>query len=192
MKTRRCCLLMAAALSAVLCISSCAGAETQDAPFDLSEYQSRIDELGIPTMASVREIADQAQAAFANGQHEEAIPLLREWAKKANWLANMISAGLEPFYNASYDAQKSFSLSRITVLGVYEGIANELKTQRNHAFVLEAECHVALQHPNDAVSLYMKALDLLDVKDWDWWLRAANGLYSIIGVAPIVEPSKKK
>lgn len=192
MKTRRCCLLMAMALMAVLCISSCARAETQDAPFDLSEYQSRIDELGIPTMASVKEIADQAQAAFANGQHEEAIPLLREWAKKANWLANLISGGLQPFYKGSYDDRKSFPLKRLSALSAYERMSNDLKAQRDHAMIMEAECCVALARSNEAVSLYMKALDLLDIDDWDWWLRATNGLYSVIGVDSVIDPMKKK
>lgn len=166
-------------------------AQVTEAPFDLQEYTTMIDELGVPTMSSVKAIKDQANAAFESGQHEAAIPLLQEWARKANWLANIISAGLEPFYNASYDKTKNFPLNRMTMLLVNETSANSLKRDRNHAMIMEAECLVALGRQDEAVSLYMKALDLVNVDDWEWWVRAANGLYAIVEVPPMDSTAKK-
>jgi tetratricopeptide (TPR) repeat protein len=166
-------------------------AQVTETPFDLEEYKAQINELGVPTMSSVKAIKDQASAAFEDGQYEAAIPLLQQWARKANWLANIINAGLEPFYNASYDDTKNFPFDRITMLLVYETAANSLKRDRNHAMIMEAECLVALGRPDEAVSLYMKALDLVNVNDWDWWVRAANGLYAIVEVPPLGSASGK-
>ena len=166
-------------------------AQVTETPFDLEEYKAQINELGVPTMSSVKAIKDQASAAFEDGQYEAAIPLLQQWARKANWLANIINAGLEPFYNASYDDTKNFPFDRITMLLVYETAANSLKRDRNHAMIMEAECLVALGRPDEAVSLYMKALDLVNVNDWDWWVRAANGLYAIVEVPPVGSASGK-
>ncbi|MEA4884927.1 MAG: hypothetical protein VB144_14960 [Clostridia bacterium] len=66
-------------------------------------------------MDSVKAIADHAKAVFASGRYEEAIPLLQEWAKKSNCLANMISGGLEPFYNASCDDAEFESPTPLTL-----------------------------------------------------------------------------
>ena len=64
-------------------------------------------ELGLPTIDLVTYLKNQAIETFESGNYEEALPLLEEWAKQANWLANLISGGLEPYYSASYDNRKN-------------------------------------------------------------------------------------
>ncbi|MBE3599138.1 MAG: hypothetical protein IMX02_10240 [Limnochordaceae bacterium] len=48
--------------------------------------------------------------------------------------------------------------------------------------VLWAEALVQLGRTDEAVSVYLRALDLLDIEDWDWWTRARAGLYALLGV----------
>lgn len=162
--------------------SRIAAQKPDENPFDTSVYQKEISDLGVPTTKDVEDAATKAQQLFESGNYEEALPALEEWARKANWLANIISGALEPFYSASYDARKSFPWSRLNLLTSYERTANRLKSDRNHAMVMQAECLVKLGRTTQAVGIYLKALDLIDIGDWDWWVRALNGLYSIIGV----------
>ena len=160
---------------------------------DVTQYRTLVDEFGMPTTESVKEIAEAAQSTFDAGDYEAAIPLLEEWAQSANWLANMIMAGLKPFYRASYSEQKEFPYTRLSALVEHETTANNLKRDRNHAMVMIAECYVQAGRLDEAVSMYMKALNLLDVNDWEWWTRAANGLFELIGMPPIVEkPASKR
>lgn len=168
----------------VLCLLLPVGiAEAQkpnDNPFDTSVYQKEISDLGVPTTKDVEDAATRAQQLYESGNYEEASPALQEWARKANWLANIISGALEPFYSASYDARKQFPYYKLKNLTPYESAANQLKTDRNHAMVMQAECLVRLGRTTEAVGIYLKALDLIDIEDWTWWVRALNGLYSII------------
>ena len=162
------------------------GEETEDS-LDLSQYQDRMLELGLPTIDLVTYLKNQAIETFESGNYEEALPLLEEWAKQANWLANLISGGLEPYYSASYDNRKKYPYSKLSKLVIYERTANDLKTQRDHSLVMQAECLNHLGNKKEAVVRYMKALELIDIDDWKWWVRAANGLYEIIGVPTIQE-----
>lgn len=187
--------LVAAIAIFFVVIMFCSGALAQteksiENPLDISKYQSQIAEMGIPTDEAVRQIADKAQALFNEGDYEKALPVLQEWARKANWLANIVAAGLEPFYSASYDDRKNFPYQRISLLVPFENTANDLKTQRNHALIMQAECLVHLNRADEAMGIYMRVLDLIQVKDWDWWLRAANGLYKLVGIPSIAKESE--
>lgn len=152
---------------------------------DTTEYAEQVEEYGIPTRESVAALGEKAKALFDAGDYAQAEPALAEWAHQANWLSNIIVRGLEPFYSAGYDDRKAFPAARIRLISPYERMANEYKTDRNHALVMQAECLVRTNQPERAVSVYMKALDIISVKDWEWWNRAANGLYGLVGVAPI-------
>lgn len=171
----------------LLCVNVCVlGKETEDS-LDLSQYQSKISELGLPTFDSVSELKNKAIQTFESGNYKEALPLLEEWAGQANWLANLITGGLKPFYSASYDDRKKFPSSNLAKLFVYETLANVLKTDRNHSLIMQAECLYYLGNKSDAVARYLKALELTHTNDWEWWVRAINGLYKIIGVPTIEE-----
>ena len=79
-------------------------------PFDLSSSESKVQKLGLVTQPGVEALEQKAKELFNSGQCAEAIPVLEEYAEKANWLGNMISASLDPYYNASYDDRDDFPL----------------------------------------------------------------------------------
>lgn len=170
------------AILTVLPTDGVSGAAGNENALDVSSYARQVAELGIPTLASVREAASEAQALFDQGEYEKAVDALDRWARSANWLSNLIAQGLEPFYSASYDDRKAFPYARLDALVRYETLVNDLRRQRNHAMVLRAEALVRLGRTDEAVSVYLRALDLLDIKDWEWWTRARTGLYALLGV----------
>jgi hypothetical protein len=65
---------------------------------------------------------------------------LQTHAVKSNWLANVISKRIQPYYDASYDEQECTSIRRMRELADSEESSNELKRQRNRAYVMVAEC----------------------------------------------------
>jgi len=156
-----------------------------DEPFDLSEYEKEIKESGIPTPSEVDTLKEKAFNFFNNGNYEEAEKAFDRWAKSANWLANIIASGLEPFYGASYDDRDNFSYSKVKKISSYESLANDLKRQRNEAMVMRAESFANLNNNEKSVQLYIKSLDLIDINNWDLWIKAANGLYEIVNVEQI-------
>jgi tetratricopeptide (TPR) repeat protein len=167
-----------------LCVSSgmsFAEDKATDA-LDRTLYQNQVKEYGIPTKESVEQLSVKAAQLFDTKDYKNALPALQEFEKQSNWLANLISTGLKPYYSASYDDRKSFPYNKSRNLIAYEKLSNDLKSRRNHAMVLEAECLVYLGNFKDAVSVYLKSLDLIDIEDWDWWTRAQQGLYKLIGV----------
>jgi tetratricopeptide (TPR) repeat protein len=166
-----------------LCVSSgtiFAEDKASDA-LDRTLYQNQIKEYGIPTKELVDQLGVKAAQLFDAKDYKNALPALQEFEKQSNWLANLISSGLKPYYSASYDDKKSFSNAKLQALIPYERLSNDLKMRRNRTMVLEAECLVCLGNYKDAVSVYLKSLDLIDIKDWEWWARAQQGLYKLIG-----------
>jgi hypothetical protein len=124
-------------------------------------------------------------AAFDSSDCESAIELLDTWLETSNWFSNLIAQGLEPFYGASYDDRENFSYNKLDKLVPLENLANEQRTDRNHALVMKAECLAKLDRDVEAAATYGRALELIDVDDWEWWTRAANRLYELIGVQKI-------
>lgn len=156
--------------------------DTSSDPFDLSNINSQIEEIGLPTYPSVRELYVTAQQLYDLENCTEAIPAFESLAKNANWLANMITSGLEPYYDASYDDRKAYPYSKAQKLIPIESKANNLKEIRNIAFVRQANCHTKLANNNKAVALYIKALELIDIDNEELWNEARTGLYNIIEV----------
>ncbi|MBT6052089.1 MAG: hypothetical protein HOG49_35240 [Candidatus Scalindua sp.] len=151
-------------------------------PFNMSKLQEQIDEIGVPTVTAVTALHTQALALYQGGNWEEAAEALQLYAKNANWLANLISDGLEPYYGASYDVRKAYPYKKIKPLIKYENLANDYRKLRNEARVMEAECYAKLGEKSKAVALFSKSLDLIDIKNEVYWRRAQKGLYLIIGV----------
>jgi|AntAceMinimDraft_16_1070373.scaffolds.fasta_scaffold51747_3 tetratricopeptide (TPR) repeat protein len=154
----------------------------EEDPFDISATLEQIAEYGVPTVSSVATLEDKALGLFNEGKYRPAMEALEAFSKHANWLSNLISSGLDPFYGASYDDRKGFSYAKLQPLIQYESMGNEYKTKRNHAMVMQAECAVILGDKTKAVALFIKALDLIDIEDWTWWERTRKGLYALIGV----------
>lgn len=151
-------------------------------PFDLTVSTKNVKEFGVITKAQVDQLETTAKKLFTAGDCGNAIKALEEYAKKANWLANMISANLDPYYTASYDDRKSYNFEKLKPLIPLETMANEYKAKRNRAFAMQGECYLKLGDKEAALPLLLKALDLLEIEDDEWWTRSRNNLLSIIEV----------
>lgn len=154
----------------------------QEDPFDLTVSTKNVKEFGVITKAQVDQLETNAKKLFTAGDCSNAIKALEEYAKKANWLANMISANLAPYYTASYDDRKSYNFEKLKPLIPLETMANEYKAKRNRAFAMQGECYLKLGDKEAALPLLLKALDLLEIEDDEWWTRSRNNLLSIIEV----------
>lgn len=170
----------------LVCVSALAqDVDTFPSTDDLGRFQELV-ELGlIPSQAAVDREAEAARTAFEAGDCQAALPLLESWARNANWLANLIRQGLEPYYSAGYDERNDLPSSRIRPLVPFEALSNGYLAQRNEAMVSRADCLVKLGDPVEAIAVYSRALDLISIQEWELWQRATNGLYSIIGVGAI-------
>ena len=149
-----------------------------DDPFDLSALENETTDLGIVTIADLVLLEDRSRQLFNDGQCDSALPALQEYARKANYVANIIAAGLDPFYGASTSERRDFT--GVATLILYESKANELKAKRNIAMVMQAECLHSMGDEEAALALFRRALDLLDIDNRVWWDRAREGLYQLI------------
>ncbi|MCQ8884147.1 hypothetical protein NQT63_00380 [Pseudoalteromonas agarivorans] len=151
-------------------------------PFDLSASQSKVEELGVITKPDVDALEAKAKELFNTGNCKAALPVLIDYSKKSNWLANMISATLDPYYGASYDDRKSYSYAKLKPLIPMESMANDYKKKRNIAFAMQGECLVKVGDKKGAIPVLLKALDLIDLENDVWWERTRNNLLSVIEV----------
>ena len=142
----------------------------------------QVERLGVPSPQEVDSLRERAYSLYEADSCSTAVPALQTHAEKANWLANVIDQGLQPFYDASYDDQENVSAGRIRILGNFEDSANELKRERNESYVMVAECEREMGNQNVAMVYYMSALDLIDVENQSLWDRARTGLYETVGV----------
>lgn len=160
--------------------SVCAEEGKKSDPFDLSSSQSKVDELGVITKPEVDALESKAKELFNSGNCDAAIPVLIEYSKKSNWLANMIAATLEPFYGADYDDRESYPSSKLNPLIPLESMANEYKKKRNIAFAMQGECMIKVGDKKGAIPVLIKSLDLIDIDNDVWWERTRNNLLSVI------------
>jgi len=152
-------------------------------PFDLSESASKVEELGVITKPEVDALEERAKELFNSGSCKEAIPVLVEYTKKSNWLANMISASLDPYYGASYDDRKGYSYEKLKPLIPLERLSNDYKRKRNIAFAMQGECLIKTGDDKGAIPVLLKALDLIDIDNDVWWKRTRNNLLEVIQVS---------
>lgn len=152
-------------------------------PFDLSDGRDLIGSSSeFPTILELKEIEDKARAAFKT-DCKVAIPLLEQYARQANAMANLVRVGLRPFYNASLDDRKKPSVqSRLDQRSHYEGLSNGYIDARNEAMVMQAECYVKTGDSTQAGLLLYRVLELISAGEVYLWDRARTDLYEIIGV----------
>lgn len=151
-------------------------------PFDISIIKKKIDELGVPTVENVKKLKDNAYSLFNSGQWQKAASALNEYSRNANWIANLITSGLEPYYGASYDDRKNADYDILKPLIPLEKMANDYKRQRNEAMVMEAECYLKIGDNSKAVALLNNALDTINLKNDKLWIRARTNLYNLLGI----------
>lgn len=157
--------------------------EDKNSVFDLSEEQDMISELGIPTMSSVFDLSEKADGLWDAEEYKNAADAYATLAEQANWLANILSAGLEPYYSADYDDRKDFSPQKIDIsdLVVYETASNTFKSERNRAMLYEGLCYYNIGDYEMALPLLIKALDIIEITDEENWELGMQALYSIVG-----------
>ncbi len=167
---------------AAVCAFAVAQATVLETDDVLDELRERFAE-GYPTVAAVDELKAEALARFDAGDCENALPALESWAEQSNFLANLLRAGIRPFYRASSSDQRELSSALISQLVPIESAANARLSDRNLAWVMIAECHV--QRGDNALALvfFNQALERLSVlgPERDAWERARTGMFRIIG-----------
>lgn len=171
-------------LVAMLMTSLAATAEGTTDEFDISEDVAKVNELGIPTVSSVAELKNTADSLWNAGDYQAAAEAYSIYAKNANWLANLISASVEPFYGGSNKEQENFFYKNSdafvdTIVGA-ESAANSYKAERNRAWSYEALCYYNLGDYATAVPLLTKALDLIEIEQTEYWELCINALYDIV------------
>lgn len=174
-------------LLSMLFIALTASAQTEtavksnDDPLDLSSQLEKVEKHGVPTVSMVQEMKEKAEMLYTNQMWEDAAVAYEEFAQKANWLANLISQCVEPYYSASYDDRKNISYTTLKEYIPYENKANELKGQRNVAYVRIGLCYKNMGNNSQAVTYLHKGLDLLEIDQRVEWNEAASALAEIVG-----------
>ncbi len=168
----------------VLFVATCAFADdkapAKEDPFDLSQNEKKIKEFGIPTVSKVLELERKAIELYQAKDWKAAAEANAEYARAANWLSNIIRAGLEPFYGASYDDKRNYR--DLDTLIKFERMMNDLRMKRNRAMVVQAECEINAGDKEKGLSLLLKSLDLIDIDDTKYWEKARAMLYSMAEV----------
>lgn len=159
---------------------------SQEGSFDFSKYEEDLDKIGIPTMEKVEQLKEDAETLFNNGEFEKAEKALEDWAYSANFLSNIIQEGLQPFYGALRSEREDFPYTRVSALIPYEGILNDLRQQRNKAYIMRAESLAEIGEKKESIALYREVLNLISLDNWEDWIRATNGLYTLIEI-PLIE-----
>ena len=155
--------------------------------FDTSADTKQVEELGVPTLASVQKLKSEADALWNQKKYSDAAAAYAIYAKQVNWLANLVSAGLDPYYNASSSDRKGYYPSdttmRTSALAKHEDKANRYKIERNRAIMREGLCYYYLKDYESALPLLLKALDLFSLDDNEVanWKTTMTALYDIIG-----------
>lgn len=151
-------------------------------PLDFSEQKEQIEQYGVPTIITIAEMKIKSDALFEAKSWKEAAISYEIYAKNANWLANLLSQCIEPYYSASYDKKRNFwDFSSITP---YEEQANKIKEDRNTAYVKIGLCYKNLGDIKNAVVYLYKALDVISIEDKINWAIARNALSEILQYRP--------
>ena len=147
--------------------------------FETSQKTETVIKLG-----ELSAIQSEAQKLFDQGQCEDAIPELTRVWEISNDIANTITSGLDPFYDADRDATSEFMSNNRELfkkLAQDETNANKLKAKRNLSMVMIGECHIKLGQTAQGLSFLRKALDLIDIGDLEMWNRARTGAFEAVG-----------
>ena len=169
----------------------CSVVFAQEDPFDLTAAQEQVEQLGIPAVSKVEALGQQATSLFESEDCEEALGKLEAYARQANFLANIISAGIEPYYDASYDDKKLLGgvYASVLDLAAFEKMSNDYKKKRNQAMVMQGICLKKMGRGKEATSQLMKAIELIDIDSLAVWIQARTALYELVEVElPDEEP----
>lgn len=153
-------------------------------PLDISIELEQINKYGTPTVSTVDELGQKAEALYISQSWKEAIIAFEDYAKNANWLANLLSQCVEPYYSASYNEKERMSISAIKTYSLYMDKSNAYTQSRNRAYVKIGLCYKNLGDIKKATVYLYKALDLLPLNDFEYWNISRNTLAEIIQFTP--------
>lgn len=156
-------------------------AKIENDPLDLSRELEKIAEYGVPTVQLVEQMKVKADNLYQSQSWSDAIVAYEEYAKKANWLANILSQCVEPYYSASYDDKKNISYLVLKKYIPYETASNNYKRLRNMAYVRIGLCYKHLGNNDKAVAYLYKGLDLVSMDAQNDWSEAVAALSEIVG-----------
>ena len=171
------------AFGLLIVIVGIAQAQEKD-PMDVSVEMEKIEKYGVPTVDAVLKLKLQADSLYNAKDWENASVALDDYARNANWLANLLSQCVEPYYSASYDDKKTTSYSTIKPFIPFENQANSLKEGRNEAYVKMGICQKELGNTKKAVAYLYKGLELLSVDQIKYWQIAKDAMAEIVGFNP--------
>ena|SRR5690625_4652598 len=162
-------------------------AAQKDDPTSIENYRLIDEGEPLPTTESLSEARTLALKAVNADNCEEALPLLQEWARQANILANITRQTVEPFYRASRDDQRSFvsrNKSTFEELHATESRSNGFIRDRHGAWVAEAECLHRLDRPNAALTAAYRALAYISHTESKSWQKMRDLVWEITGTGP--------
>src|SRR5262249_33236771 len=109
-------------------------------PFDVSDQINATAQVGFATIQSISELEQAARTAYQQNKSQDTADVLEKFGKHANWISNVLAAGLKPFYDASSDDREDFDPAKLNRLIQLEKVVNEYRAKRNRAMVMQAEC----------------------------------------------------
>jgi len=157
-----------------------AGAQDFSEALDMSATQNQISEFGLPTVTTVDALSVLADRAYAGSLWKEAITLYQKTAKDANWLANLIAAGVTPYYGASAEEQSEYPAEKAAALIPCEEAANRYKMLRNRAIARTGICYYRTGKYAEALPYLLKTLELVSIQEDPVWQEARETMYQII------------
>ena len=152
--------------------------ETVDVLDNTAELK-QVEENGIPTSEMVRELKENADALYEAQDYEKAAEAYDETARKANYLANIMSQCIEPYYS-SRNESKTIPDEILDDMLVFESTSNELKGIRDLCYVYQGICYNRSGDSEMALAILYRALDLITDKEEDAWTLAAKEIMGII------------
>ena len=154
--------------------------EISSDPLDISIQKEQIKKYGVPTIKTVEEMKSKADALYDSKSWEQAAVAYEIYAQHANWLANLLSQCVEPYYSASYDDKKNTGYTKLKPFIPFENKANECKKNRNEAYVKIGLCYKNVGDVKNAVTYLHKGLDLLNVDNIIYWTLAKDAMAEIL------------
>lgn len=136
---------------------------------DISDQKRLVEDLGLPSVPRMSALILKAEQAYASSDWTTAIILYDRVSQETNWLANVISAAANPYYNATADELVDFSAVTGASLVPCETAANDYKHQRNIALARIGFCYEKLGKPKDAIPYLLKALELITITEDVLW-----------------------
>lgn len=144
---------------------------------------------GIPTVPEVEELRIVADSLYQAEQWSEAAMAYIKLADDANVLANLLSAAMQPYFNASIDAKRSFGY-KIDEMTYMLQRSNYFKSVRNYAYLYLGKCYEYQGEVELAVLYLYKALNHLSISEISNWGMGARSIANIVEL-PKEEKGKK-